>query len=222
VEAAAAARPVLIWGAGGHGRVVAELVRACGRVVRGFVDHRPPMLGHAVAGGGLVVALEEELVRRLEAGEALPAGATRGVPAVGDNAARLRHVAVLGARAADALVHPSATCSPSVALGPGTVVLAGAVLNAGARAGAGVIVNSGAIVEHDCVLEDGVHVSPGAVLAGHCEIGRGVWIGAGATVVPRIRIGAGAVVAAGAVVVRDVASGVTVSGVPARARGPRS
>lgn len=201
----------LVWGGGGHGRVVADLVRALGYEVLGFVDRDAAKLGRVVEPGGARVIASEDDLDRPDAW----AGAALAL-AVGDNSARLRCLRRCGARPAPALVHPSAACSPSTTLGAATVVFAHAVVNAAAALGAGVIVNSGAIVEHDCALDDGVHVSPGAVLSGGVRVGARAWVGAGAVVIQGRSIGADAIVGAGAVVIRDVPDGVTVVGNPAR------
>jgi UDP-perosamine 4-acetyltransferase len=207
---------LLIWGGGGHGKVVADLVRAVGGIVIGFVDAAPEKLGQPVEpGGGYVVLAQDDLIARVKGG-ALPDGVDAVALAVGHNATRLACLGVLNGFATSALVHPSAVVSPSAQLGRGTVVFPAAVVNAAARIGDAAIINSGAIVEHDCVVGDGAHVSPGAVLTGGVSVGARSWIGAGATVVPGVRIGADVVVGAGAVVLRDVPDGATVAGVPAR------
>lgn len=207
---------LLIWGGGGHGKVVADLVRAVGGIVIGFVDAAPEKLGQPVEpGGGYVVLAQDDLIARVKGG-ALPDGVDAVALAVGHNATRLACLGALGGGAASALVHPSVVISPSAQLGRGTVVFPAAVVNAAARIGDAAIINSGAIVEHDCVVGDGAHVSPGAVLTGGVSVGARSWIGAGATVVPGVRIGADVVVGAGAVVLRDVPDGATVAGVPAR------
>jgi sugar O-acyltransferase (sialic acid O-acetyltransferase NeuD family) len=212
---------LLIWGGGGHGKVVADLVRASGRVVAGFADNDPAKMGRVVEpGGGTVVLSEEDLCRALRIGAILPGGATAIALGVGDNAARLKHARNVsgGANGAllPALVHPMAAVSPSVVPGNGTVVFAGAVVNADARIGVAVIVNSGAIVEHDCLVGDGTHVAPGATLAGGVRVGQTCLIGARAVVLPGITVGDGAIVGAGAVVHRDVPANARVAGVPAR------
>ncbi|HEX8272050.1 MAG TPA: acetyltransferase [Longimicrobiaceae bacterium] len=208
--------PLLVWGAGGHGRVVADVVRAAGGVVVGFVDGDPSRLGSPVDGGGSILFGEEALLAHLAEHGALPAGAAGVAPGIGSNAVRARLLARLGPFAAGPLVHPAAWVSPSASLGRGTVVMAGAVVNAGARVGEGVIVNTGAVVEHDCRVGDGVHLSPRATLCGAVEVGEGSWVCAGATVIPGVRVGARATVGAGAVALRDVADDTTVAGCPAR------
>ena len=208
---------MLVLGAGGHSRVVADLIRACGHRVVGFVDPDETKLGRPVGRtGAAVVATVEGLLDQIERGGALPAHATAVVPGVGLNGVRLREAMRLRELLAPALVHPAATVSPSAAIGSGSVVMPGALVNADAEIGQAVILNSGSVIEHDCSLADGVHVSPGAVLNGAVIVGARAWIGAGAVVLPRIRVGADATVGAGSVVLADVASDSTVGGNPAR------
>lgn len=206
----------LIWGAGGHGKVVADLLRALGHRVVGFVDSDPGKLNRRVdSGGAAVVMLQGTFLERLAAERELPEGIDAVAVAMGDNQRRLECLARLDGRSAPALVHPTAVVSPSASLGAGTVVFAGAVINADARIGAAVIVNTAAVVEHDCLVADGAHVSPGATLAGAVRVGERSWIGAGATIIQEIEVGSDAVVGAGAVVIRDVAMDTVVAGVPA-------
>ena len=113
-------------------------------------------------------------------------------------------------------VHPTAYIERNATIGEGSQILAGAIIGAEACLGRQCIVNTRASVDHEDVLCDGVEVAPGATLCGSVHLEINAWIGAGATVLPRIRIGADSVVGAGAVVTRDVPSGVTVAGVPAR------
>lgn len=212
----------LLWGAGGHGKVMADLVRATGGLVAGYADGDPARLGSvAEEGGARVVATQDDLLRHLRGGT-LPEGATALALALGDNAVRLRCLAEVGDAPLPALVHPSAVVSPSAVIGRGTVVMPRAVVNASARIGAGAIVNTGAIVEHDCIVEDGVHLSPAATLCGGVRVGRGSWVAAGSVVVPGIAIGPGAMVGAGAVVVRPVPAGAVVVGNPASILRPSS
>lgn len=202
---------VLLFGAGGHAKVVAEMARALGLQVVGFLDDDEardgsPFFGAAVIGWSRFAADGRDFA---------------GVPvalAVGDNAARARAFdRVRGvARLSAALVHPSAWVSPTAVLGAGTVVSAAAVVNADAVVGLGVIVNTGAVVEHDVRVGDFAHLCPNSAVCGGGRIGDRALIGTGASVLPGRTVGAEARVGAGGVVATDVAGGATVVGVPAR------
>ncbi|HEX6133081.1 MAG TPA: acetyltransferase [Longimicrobiales bacterium] len=212
-----ARRSLLVWGAGGHGRVVAEIARAAGHDVLGFVDADTGWRSHlAEAGGARLVLAEEELLEWLCGEWALPTGIDAVAVAVGDNRIRLGQVRRLGALLAPPLIHPTAVISPSATLRDGTVVGPLAVVNTGASVGRGVIVNTGAVVGHDSVVQDGAHVGGRVMLTGGVHVGERAFIGAGAIVLPRVHIGADVVVGAGAVVLHDLADGVRAVGVPAR------
>jgi UDP-perosamine 4-acetyltransferase len=204
-----AREPVVILGAGGHAKVVIELMRAQDRPIAGLTDADSTprsVLGVPVLGDDLALV------------DLRAAGVRHAFVAIGDNAARkaaARTAADLGFVLVNA-VSPSAWVSDTARLGHGVAVMAGAVINADAFVGDLAIVNSGAVVDHDCHLERGCHVGPGAVLAGGVRLGAGVLIGAGASVVPGCSIGAGTIVGAGACVVADLGADVTAIGVPAR------
>jgi sugar O-acyltransferase (sialic acid O-acetyltransferase NeuD family) len=204
---------LVIVGAGGHARVVADVVRlAGGHTIVGYLDEmQPERRGSAWNGATILGGLDQ--LAALSA-----AGVRAAFVAVGDCAARLRLAAQLTALGFDlpTLIHPSAVRASDVAIGGGTILVAGAIVNAGARIGANVIVNTAASVDHECVLEDGVHIACGARLGGRVSVGRGSWIGLGAIVKERVGIGAGTLVGAGALVLKDVPDGVVAYGSPAR------
>jgi sugar O-acyltransferase (sialic acid O-acetyltransferase NeuD family) len=203
---------LLILGAGGHGRAVADLARACGFTVAGFTDRSLA----AGSPGTPVLGTDAELVALIR-----PQQIDGGVVGVGNTAltrrAQLYDVLVAAGVPQPALVHPRAVASPSAEVGAGSVVFAGCVLGSGVRIRANAVLYSGVVVEHECTIADHGYLSPGVVLSGQVVVEAGAFLGAGAVVLPGLRIGAGAVVAAGAVVTADVAAGQTVMGVPARA-----
>jgi sugar O-acyltransferase (sialic acid O-acetyltransferase NeuD family) len=188
---------LIIIGAGGHGRVVAD----ASTVPVVFLDEDTSLES--------VIGTPSELSSVVADGDGV-------IVAIGDNRTRL---AVLGGiEQAATIVHESSVVSNSVSLGVGTVVFAGAIINAYATLGIGCIVNTGATVDHDCQLADGVHISPGANLGGNVTVGECSWIGIGACVKNGVTIGKNVVVGAGAAVVNDIPDNVTVVGVPAKER----
>ena len=203
--------PVVILGAGGHARVVAEALQP--RPVAGYLT---PHEGVGPAAAVLGPRLGDDT-------------------AVGELAATGHHVAVglgfvdrAGAASRSRLLeqldgvqlvtvrHPQVIVSPSVVVGAGSFIGPGAVVGTGAELGRAAVVNSGAVVDHDCRIGDNVHVASGAVLSGGVSVGDHTLVGAGATVRQGVQIGSSVVVGAGAVVIDDLADGVTAVGVPAR------
>jgi sugar O-acyltransferase (sialic acid O-acetyltransferase NeuD family) len=202
---------IYVFGAGGHGKVVADAALSNGLTLSGFLDDDPSRAGHEVLGrkvhGGF------ETLRRL-VGE----GPVAILLGVGSNPAR-RSVASRCQEAGATLltiVHRTASIAPSAVLGAGTVVMAGAAVNPDARLGEGVIVNTGAVIEHDCDVGAYAHLSPNAAIGGGVRLGELVSLGLCACVLPGITVGAATVVGAGAVVTRPLPPDAVAVGVPAR------
>ncbi len=199
---------LLILGASGHGRVVADIAARLDCYPRlAFLDDDP---ARTSALGFPVLGPSAWMSRYL--------GDYDLFVAVGDNRVRQtlqEHAEALGARLAT-LVHPQAVLGTQVSLGPGTVVMAGAVINCGSTLGRGCIVNTSASLDHDNLLEDFVHISPGAHLAGTVHVGQGTWIGIGACVINNRHVAPGCRIGAGAVVIRDITQRGTYVGIPAR------
>lgn len=203
-------RRLVLIGAGGHGRVVADTAEALGYCDISFLDDvwetRSTNGDWPITGG---VANWRDID---------PSSSDLFVT-IGDNATRLklgREIEVDGRFDLPAILHPKAIVSPRARIGAGTAVMAGAVLQAYAGIGRFAIINTGATIDHDCTIGDGVHVSPGANVAGTVSVGEGSWIGIGASVRQNTRIGSGVMVGAGAAVVADIPDGTTVLGTPAR------
>jgi UDP-N-acetylbacillosamine N-acetyltransferase len=207
--------PLVVWGASGHARVVADIIRLSKEYdIVGFLDDvNPERCGTEFCGARVLGGREkvDELRRQ---------GVQHVVFGVGDNRARLTLGSLVqaGGLCLATAIHPRATIAADVAIGRGTVVAAGAVINPGARIGESVIINTCASVDHEGLVDDGAHVGPGVRLGGKVVVERGAWIGIGATVRDEVVIGAHSIVGAGAVVVANVPARVVAYGVPATVR----
>jgi acetyltransferase EpsM len=206
-------KPLVIWGASGYARVVADIIRLAGEYdILGMLDDvRPERRGEIVGGVAVLGGREQwdEIKRQ---------GATHVIVAVGHCAARVRladFAVAHGLKLATA-IHPGAIVASDALISPGTVIAAGAVVNPAVTIGRNCLINTCASVDHDCTIGDGVHIGPGVRLGGHTTIGKGAWLGIGAITCDRIHIGAGSVIGAGAVITRDIPPGVVAYGVPGR------
>lgn len=202
-------RKLAVIGAGGHGKVVAELAAALGtygEIV--FLDDRAQGSVNGFPVIGTTLLLENSLSPE-QYDVAVAVGNNRIRRQIAEKAAALGF-------ALPVLVHPDAYVSPSATVGQGSVVMAKAVVQADSVLKDGVIVNTAATVDHDCLLDAFVHISPGAHLSGNTHIGEESWIGTGACSRQQIRIGSRATIGAGTVIVCDIPDGMTVAGNPAK------
>jgi sugar O-acyltransferase (sialic acid O-acetyltransferase NeuD family) len=204
---------VLIIGAGGHGRVVLDIIRtASEHAVVGFLDADASLAGQRVAGVPVLGAVN--LLSRLKAQQR----AAAAIVAIGDARVRRSHARLVEDAGLQLLtvVHPHATVASTATIGRNVVIAAGARVCADANIADGVIVNTNAVVEHECEVAAESHICPGALLAGRVRVGAGAFIGLGAKIIPCVSIGAEATIGAGAVVLQDVPAQATAVGVPAR------
>jgi UDP-perosamine 4-acetyltransferase len=203
---------VVIIGAGGHGRVVLDILRAAGQhKAIGFIDADPQLAGTGI--GGLSVLGQANLLPKLRAQKVKGA-----IIAVGDNRARRSYAKKLIEQGFELVnaIHPKSVISETARLGKNIVVAAGAVVGTDSIVGDHVIINTSAIVDHECEIGQAAHICPGAALAGRVRVGEEAFIGLGCRIIQCVTIGPQAVVGAGAVIIEDVPEGATVVGVPGR------
>jgi len=197
--------PLCLFGAGGHGKVVASFARSLWQAPLCFADNSHD-IGTRVS--GLLVEFQSiEDIRDHSL-----------IVTIGVNKVR----ETLQNRAQDygleiaTLVSDQAIYMTDIRPGLGTLVFGGGIVNADAKLGKGVIINSNAVVEHDCQIGDFCHIAPGAVALGGCMLGDRVWLGANATVLQNVTIASDCIISAGAVVTSDISQPGVYAGNPAQ------
>ena len=206
---ASSEKPILIvFGAGGHGRVAADAALLSGAFARVVAsDRNPATWGSDLLPGVPVLSPEDA--------STLPGPRVVHV-AIGNNPVRRDEAARLAALGPLAtVVHPSASVAASACVAAGCLITAQCVVGPMAELGIGAIVNHGAVVDHDCRIATWAHVAPGARLGGAVQVGETALVGAGSTVLRNLRVGVGATLGAGAVLLQDLPDGEAWAGVPA-------
>ncbi len=196
-------KKLVIIGASGHGKVVADIARNNGYTEIVFLDDNQELIQ---CGGYPVVGKTSEF-KEYDCDI---------IVAIGNAKIRERFQREINPEQLPVLIHPNAYVAEHVEIGKGSVVVAGAVINPGTKIGEGCIINTGSSVDHDCVIYDFVHISVGAHVAGTVKIGNRTWIGAGATVINNLNICGDCMVGAGAVVIKNIREAGTYIGVPVK------
>lgn len=199
---------LLIIGASGHGKVVADIALKMNRWKSiAFLDDNESF---NVCMGLEVIGNSSDTFKYIKDFDIFIA--------IGNNVTREKIQEKLEAEGANIpiLVHPNAVIGERVEFGNGTAVMAGAIINCCTQIGKGCIINTGATIDHDNFIEDYVHISPGVHTAGTVKIGKGTWLGVGSKVSNNLNITSCCKVGAGAVVVKDISEAGTYVGVPAR------
>lgn len=192
---------LIIIGASGHGKVVADIA-----VLNGYSD--------------IVFLDDDESVKEcagwpvVEKSNKAPSGEI--FVAIGNPETRRHLMEFYAERVIPVLIHPKAVVAEDVEIGSGTVIMAGAIVNPGTRIGKGVIVNTSSSIDHDCLVGDYSHISVDAHLCGTVKVKDSVWIGAGAIVINNVNICGECTIGAGAVVIKDISNPGTYIGVPAK------
>lgn len=188
---------LVIIGAGGHGKVVADCAEKMGDYneivfIDDIVEHTRSVLHWPIVGAS---NQWQSFINEAEF-----------IVAIGNNHTRFRLINELmqaGANIAT-IIHPSAQISSYAKVGRGTVIFAGAVINCSASIGLAAIINTSATIDHDCTIGDACHISPGANVAGAVTIGDRVWVGIGSAIIQCLSIGHDIQLGAGCVVTKNI------------------
>jgi sugar O-acyltransferase (sialic acid O-acetyltransferase NeuD family) len=169
---------IVLLGAGGHAKVLLDVLIASGVKVDGVVD---PIL--AENGGfwrGIAVIGNDDELLKIGPAEIVLVNGIGSLPGKSLRQRLFAQFRTAGFRFIS-VVHPSALMGSGVVLGEGVQLMAGSIVQADSTIGDNSIVNTGALIDHDCVF--GSH---------------------GVSIIQGMAIGAGAVIGAGTVVLKDI------------------
>lgn len=199
-------KPVIILGAGGHAKVIAESLRLSNREILGFVT---PELEAGTVYCGATVLGDDTIIYDYTIDEIELAN---GIGSLPENYHRWKLARLMRDKyySFTTVIHPNAIVASDVILGEGAQVMAGVVIQSGATVGRDTIINTGAIVDHDCVIAENCHLAPGVVCSGGVSVGRNTHIGTGVKVIQGINIGERSVIGAGSTIYKNVPAGMLV------------
>lgn len=186
---------IIIIGAGGHARVIADIVKSSKDNLIGFLDDNLDKKGKKVFEDKIVLGSIKDIKKYNDC---------YFVIGIGDGKIRKKIAQEYPNIKWYTSIHPKAIIGTNVKIGEGSVVMPGAVINSGSNIGKHCIINTSSSIDHDNVLLDYVHISPGAVLAGTVHIGEGTWVGSGATIINNINIAENNIIGAGSTIIRNI------------------
>lgn len=203
-------KKVIIFGASGHAKVIADIIKKSGDELIGFLDDNLAIQGKTIFDGKKVLGttIKEVVDKYKDYYFIIGIGSNRVRKLISEKYPYLKWYTA---------IHPNTVIGAEVEIGEGTTVVAGAVINTGTKIGRHCIINTCSSIDHDNILEDYIHVSPGAHLAGTVKICEGTWVCIGATVINNVIIEKNNIIGAGATVIDNIEeNNGTYVGVPAR------
>jgi sugar O-acyltransferase (sialic acid O-acetyltransferase NeuD family) len=210
-------KQILIIGAGGHGREIAQLVKDINREsnsweLLGYLDENESLINRCLNGFLVLGTLDLLQLERYRS--------VYVICAIGKAQVRKKMVDHLKNGFPwlkfATLIHPTAVVGDETVIGEGSVICANSVVTTNITLGQHVIINYGCTIGHDSLLEDFATILPGSNLSGNVTIRTCVEIGTGTAVIPGVEIGANTIVGAGAVVTKPLPADCTAIGVPAK------
>ena len=190
-------KKVIIFGASGHARVIADIIKKSGDDIVGFLDDNDDIQGKTIFDSKIVLGDtgEESVKKYSDCYFIIGIGSNRVRKIISEKYPNLKWYTA---------IHPSSIIGSEVSINEGTVIMAGTVINTGTVIGKHCIVNTSSSLDHDNILENYVHISPGSHLAGTVKVCEGTWICAGVTIINNITIGKNNIIGAGATVIKNI------------------
>ena len=199
-------RLAAIYGAGGHARVIASILQACGIDILGFFDdscsEEELVQGKPVLGKFHQILEHKKYISSVYL-------------AIGDNKARQAAFAYLAENGftMPPLVHPSAIVEQDVVIQAGAVICLGVILGTEVTIGKGVLVNSGCSIDHESKIGDFSHLAPKTCVSGRTTIGANTFVGINSSIGDKLNLGDNVVIGAGSIILKDVPAGAKIVGV---------
>ncbi len=202
---------IVVFGAGGHAKVVIDIIEGQNKYhLIGLIDPYKSLdeqhFGYPIVGN----RRDYSILKRVYG----------GIVAIGDNWTRKEMTELIKSSAPQfefiRCVHPRATLGRDVQMGGGTTIMAGVVINSGTVMGEGCIVNTSSSVDHESVLGNFVSIAPNSSTGGCVYIDDFTAIGIGTNIIQKIHIGEHTVVGAGSTVINNLPSYVVAFGTPCR------
>lgn len=190
-------KKVYLYGAGGHAKVILDILRSNNVVVEKLFDDD--------------ITIKNFMEIPVSKGSASPL-----IVSIGDNIIRKKIVSSFSNIIYERAISQKAIISETALVEEGTVVMQGSIVQSCAHIGKHVIINTAATIDHDCIIHDFVHIAPGVNLCGEVEVGEGTLIGAGSIIIPGVKIGKWCKIGAGSVVTKDIPDNVMAIGVPCK------
>lgn len=205
---------LIIIGAGGHGKVVADIAIKNQFEVLGFLDDDTSKINNGKYKIIGTVHDMDNISKNID----ISMNKIYFFVAIGNNKTRENIAKLLEQKGLNQtiLIHPSAVIDETVDIGEGTVVMANAVINAECKVGKGCIVNTSSSIDHDCIIGDFVHISPGVHIAGSVQIGKRTWMGIGSNTINNISICENCIIGASSLVSKNIIEEGTYLGTPCR------
>lgn len=200
-------KDVIIIGAGGHAKVIADIIDKSNDNVIGFLDDNLSLQEKKIYLDKKVIGTTKDINKYKEYYFVIGIGNNNIRENIANNHDLKWYTAI----------HPSAIIANEVSIEEGSVVMAGSIINTGTKIGKHCIINTKSSLDHDNIIENYVHISPGATLAGTVHIKEKTWICASATIINNITIAKNNIIGAGSVVIKDINKEDSIYvGVPAR------
>lgn len=190
-------KKVIIIGASGHARVIADIIKESKDKLVGFLDDNQDIQRNKIYEDKIVLGTtnKKDIEKYKDCYFIIGIGNNNVRKIISNKYPNLKWYTA---------IHPNAVIGSEVSIGEGTAIMAGTVINTGTKVGKHCIINTCSSLDHDNLIEDFVHISPGTHLAGTVKIGKETWIGAGVTIINNITIEKNNIIGAGSTVIKNI------------------